>query len=130
MWYRNIASTLLHHVTSKQLFSTLSNGIYMGTRALYSFLKQIISFCIFRPLFSIIYQIIYDVFICFLSLFKIGKEKQGQGKKSNPWIFSFPILKKARQKIKTEGRSGKNDKHSCQLLYGTAVNNWAKKENI
>ena len=72
-----------------------------------------------------------------LTFFKIGKEKQipgkekqGQGKKSNPWIFSFPILKKSRQKIKTEGRSGKNDKDSCQLLYGTTINNWAKKKKI
>ena len=65
------------------------------------------------PLFSNIYQVIYYVFIC----------------------FSFPILKKlddftkilVSQKFKTEGRSGKNDKHSCHLLYGTVVSNWAKK---
>ena len=111
------------------------------------FWKKNISFGIFRPLFSIIYQVIYYVFICFsfpilkksstilqkywLTFFlRQWKKSKREGKKSNPWIFSFPVLKKGRRNIKTEGRSGKNDKDSRQLFYGTTVDNWAKKRKF
>ena len=40
-----------------------------------------------------------------------------QGKIKNPHDLFFPCLKKSWRNNNSESRSGRNDKHSCQLLY-------------
>ena len=60
-----------------------------------------------------------------------GKEKQSRGKEKQPLNLFFPCLKKkGRRKIKAEGRTGKNDKDSCQLFMEPRSIIEQKKENI
>ena len=122
---------LRHHhcqviVTSHQLVSSLCNiASSKQNRDLVVFIYFFRFF--YLPLWQKIFE---DLFLRQGKKSKNrGKKSKIEGKKSNPWIFSFPVLKKGRRNIKTEGRSGKNDKDSCQLLYGTTINNWAKKRN-